>query len=241
MGRSMGRSVSSPGPRLSSRGLVTCSNFFTGGAPGTTLKDLACEPEFAALEARQRSIAARRVELLKQQAAKARETHELLGGPDGMLHHSMRHCNDTRHAISYAQQRGVQKYYQSPQRITALDKSNALGSKEKELRVIEREIQAGHEEERLIVKAMNNLNVGAIEGRGPRAGQVTSLAAWRNVYGNPAGHLALGSPGYATEWRPHPRVYGGPNSPLPYGHKKQQLFPSFASVAVDMKLGRDLK
>ena len=238
----LGRSVSS-GPRLSRRGLVTstASSFFTGPLPATTLKDLAAEPEFQALEVRQRAIAARRVDLLKQQAALASDTHALLGGPDGLLHHTQRHVNDTKHAISYAQRRGIQQYYASPTRIAQLDASNALGGRVRELQALEREVQAGHEEERLIQRAMANLNVGAVEGRGPRAGQVTSLATWRAVYGNPAGHLAAASPGYATEWRPSTRMYGGPNSPLPHGHKRQQLFSSFASLGVDMKLGRDLK
>ena len=238
-----GRSVSS-GPRLSRRGLVTTSAaLFTGAAApaSATLRDLAAEPEFQTLEARQRAVAARRVELLRQQAALARETHALLGGADGMLHHSQRHVNDTKHAISYAQRRGIRAYYQSPPRVAALDSGNALGGKVRELQALEREVAAGHEEERALLKAMANLNVGAIEGRGPRAGQVTSLASWRSVYGAPAGTLAAASPGYATEWRPHPRMYGGPNSPLPHGHKRQQLFQGFASVAVDMKLGRDLK
>jgi hypothetical protein len=236
-----GRSVSS-GPRLSARGLVTCAPFFTGGAPGhATLRDLSAEPDFQALEARQRGIVARRIELLKRQAAKARETHGLLGGADGLLHHARRHVNDTKHAISYAQRRGIQQYYQSPPRVSAAERDNVLGSHAKEQRDLEAEIQAGHEEERLVVKAMANLNVGAVEGRGPRAGRVTNLATWRSVYGNPAGHLATTSPGYATEWRQSRRMYGGPNSPLPHGHKRLQLFASFASSGVDMRLGRDLK
>lgn len=241
-GSRLGRSASS-GPRLSRRGLVTTTSaaFFTGAPPAATLKDLAAEPEFQALEARQRAVAARRIELLRQQAALAREAHGVLSGPEGMLHDSQRHVNDTKHAISYAQQRGIQRYYQSPGRVAALDASDALGGRVRELRALEREVQAGHEEERALLKAMANLNVGAVEGRGPRAGLVTSLATWRSVYGSPAGHLATASPGYATEWRPHPRMYGGPNSPLPHSHKRQQLFPSFASSAVSMKLGRDLK
>jgi hypothetical protein len=243
-GGALGRSRSS-GPRLSRRGLVTTTSaaLFTGAppAPSATLRDLAAEPDFAALESRQRAVAARRVELLRQQAALAREAHGVLSGPEGMLHDSVRHVNDTKHAISYAQRRGIQTYYASPGKIAALDAGDALGARVRELRALEAEVQAGHEEERALRRAMANLNVGAVEGRGPRAGQVTSLATWRSVYGSPAGHLAAASPGYATEWRPSPRMYGGPNSPLPHGHKRQQLFPSFASAAVTLKLGRDLK
>lgn len=240
---SLGRRSQSTGPRLTSRGLVTTSSaFFTGPAPGTTLKELLSDqPELHALEARQRSVAARRVELLKQQAALARETHGLLDGPDGLVHHARRHVNDTRHAISYAQRRGIQQYYQSPPRVASLEAGNALGARVAQMAALDKELQAGHEEERVLVRAMGNLHVGAVEGRGPRAGQVTSLAAWRTVYGSPSGHLAAASPGYATEWKQSPRMYGGANSPLPHGHKRLQLFPGFQSQAVTMKLGRDIK
>ena len=238
------RRSNSCGPTLSRRGLVTTSaGFFTGGPPSQSLKELACDigPDFVALEARQRSIATRRVELLKRQASLSKEMNALLSGPDGMLKHTNSRVNNTRGAIWHAQKRGAYEYYSPPPRVTQLDKGNALGGKTKELADLEKEIQAGHEEERLVLLAMKNLNVGAVEGRGPRAGQVTNLSTWRSTYGNPSGHLSVTSPGYATEWKPHPRYYGGPNSPLPHGHKRLNLFTGFASSAVDMKLGRDLK
>jgi hypothetical protein len=236
--------------------VTTASGFFTGPPPGQTLKELSGDigSDFTALESRQSAIAARRVELLRRQAEVTKEMNGVLTDPaDGLVRHTSSTLNNTKGAIWHGQKRGAWQYYSPPPKVQQLEKGNVLGGKVRELAALDKEIAAGHKEERLVLIALKNLNVGAVEGRGPRAGQVTNLATWRATYGSPTGKLALASPswgttkgggganGYATEWRPNPRVYGGPNSPLPHGHKRLSLFSSFSSSAVTMTLGRDLK
>jgi hypothetical protein len=240
---SLRQTLSSPGSSLTRRGLATTSSkFFTGTAvpiQGVTLKQLATQPEFLALESRQVALAARRVELLARQAAVSKELNALLSGPDGMLKDTLAHKHDTAGFVWNAQTWGYTaktKHYLSPPRIAQADKSNTLGAKTKELNALEKEVAAGKEEERLLVEAMRR---AAVSDHAKHA-NVNSLAAWRATYGSPSGALAA-SPGYATEWAPKGRFFGGPNSPLPHGHKKLNIFEGWASGAVDMKLGRDLK
>lgn len=245
---SLRQTLSSPGGssprRLSRRGLATtASKFFTGvtvPVQNVTLKELSAQPEFLALESRQSALAARRVELLARQAAVSRELNLLLGGPDGMLKDTLSHKHDTAGFVWNSQTWGYTaktKHFQSPPRIAQADKGNVLGQKAKELNALEKEVAAGKEEERLLMEAMRRV---AVSEHGKQS-NVTSLAAWRATYGAPSGALAAASPGFATEWSPKGRYYGGPNSPLPHGHKKLNIFEGWASGAVDMKLGRDLR
>ena len=237
----------SPSQRVTKRGLVhTSAHLFTGAAasPSATLKDLGAAPEFLALEARQAALSARRVELLRKQGALAAEVNKLLSSPDGMLRDTTASLRATSRHVWNAQTWGytaTSAKHATPPRIASLDKGNALGSKAKELNALEKEVVAGHEEERLIVEAMQRLGVGEGQGLSRRAEGVTSFAAWRAAYGAPSGALAASSPGYASEWSPKGRFFGGPNSPLPHGHKKLNIFTGFASGAVDLRLGRDLK
>jgi hypothetical protein len=235
---------SSPRGTLRRSGLVTTSSSFFNGPPaGTTLRELASEPDFVSLESAQRALSARRVELLKQQAQLSRDTHEALSHPhDGMLVTTLRSVHDTQRTIVDAQKRGIREHYQSPQKVAALDKSNFLGLKAAEMRSIQEEIKQGEFEEEKIVKAINNRHPGAAVGRGPRASPVTSLAAWRAEYGSPTGKLAETSNGYASTWSPTLRYYGTslPGSG-PYGHKSSKLFTGFASDGVDFRIGRDIK
>ena len=241
------RQTLSPGagsPRLTRRGLATTGAKFYTGAPAQaslTLKELtAGQSEFLSLESRQAALASRRVELLARQAAVAKELHALLGGPGGMLQDTLSHKHDTAGFVWNSQTWGYTaktKHFQSPPRIAQADKGNTLGAKAKELNALEKEVAAGKEEERLLVEAMRRAAVSDTA----KHVNVTTLAGWRATYGAPSGALAAASPGYATEWSPKGRYYGGPNSPLPYGHKKASIFPGWASGAVDMKLGRDLR
>ena len=235
----------SPSRRVTQRGLVhTSAHLFTGAPSGTTLRELGAPPEFLALEARQAALAARRVELLRRQAALAAEVHELLAAPDGMLRDTTASLRATTRHVWEAQTWGYtarsKKHAPSP-RVAGLDKGNALGAKAKELNELEKQVSAGHEEERLLVEAMRRVGAGGEQGLSPRARGVTSFASWRAAYGGPSGELAAASPGYATEWSPKGRFFGGPNSPLPHGHKRLNIFEGFASGAVDLKLGRDLR
>ena len=243
---SLRQTLSSPGSprRLTRRGLATTSSkFFTGVSlplQNVTLKDLSGQPELLSLESRQSALAARRVELLQRQAAVSKELSALLGGPEGMLKDTISHKNDTAGHVWNAQTWGYTakaKHFQSPPRIAQADRSNTLAQKAKELNALEKEVAAGKEEERLLVEAMRRAGVS----EHAKHASVTSLAAWRATFGAPSGALAAASPGFATEWSPKGRYYGGPNSPLPHGHKRLNIFEGWASGAVDMRLGRDLK
>ena len=241
------RSFSSPtSPRATSTlrrsGLVTTSaSYFTGPPPGTTLRDLSAEPDFVNLEIAQRTVYARRVELLKRQAALSREAHEVLSNPqDGMLVHAMRSVHSTQMAIVDSHKH--KRSYSSPQRLVELEKNDFLGVKSAEMLHIQKELAAGEGEEFKIAQAIANRHPGASVGRGPRASSVTSLAAWRAVYGSPTGALVAATTGFESQWSPTPRHYGTslPGSG-PHGHRTSKVFTGFASQSLDLKLGRGLK
>lgn len=233
----------SPRGSLRRSGLVTTSaSLYTGPPPATTLRELAADSEFDALESRQRAIATRRVELLKRQAAISRESHTALTDPDGLCASTRQHVHDTQRVIADAQKRGIRPYFTSPPKAATLDAKNYLGAQAKALADIQAEITAGEAEEKSIVAALTALHTGAAMGRGRRADSVTNLASWRATYGSPSGALAATSPGYTSTWSPTPRYYGmSPPGSGPHGHKrKQPIFPSFASSAETLSLGRDI-
>lgn len=234
----------SPRGSLRRSGLVTTSaSLFTGPPPPTTLRELAAGSEFDALETRQRAIAARRVELLKRQAAISRESHTALTDSDGLVASTRQHVHSTQRAIVDAQKRGIRPYFSSPPKAAQLEAKDFLGAQAKALADIQAEISAGEAEERSIVSALAGLHTGAAIGRGRRADTVTNFASWRATYGSPSGALAATSPGYASTWSPTPRYYGmSPPGSGPHGHKRRQaVFPSFASSAETLNLGRDIK
>jgi hypothetical protein len=223
----------SASPRLRKSGLVsTASGFFSGPPSARTLSELSKDPELASLEARQSALVARRVELLKRQAAVSKE---LAGESRAMLQDTLRGVHNTQRAVTEAQKRGAWSYHVSPQRVAQHDASNYLGARTAELASMQAEVQAGQEEERLLVAAMQGLS----SHRAVSA--VNSLSSWRATYGNPNGSLAQASPGYASEWAPLPKYYGPPAPLSPHGHKRKQYYPGFASSAVTLKLGRDLQ
>jgi hypothetical protein len=193
----------SPRGSLRRSGLVTtAAPLFTGPAPAATLRELAADADFTPLEATQRSLATRRVELLKRQAAISRESHAALSGADGLCASGRQHVHDTQRAIVDAQKRGIKPYFVSPPKAAALEANNFLGAQAKALNDISAELASIDAEERRVVAAMGALHVGAAVGRGRRADTVTSLAAWRATYGSPNGALAASSPGYTSTWSP---------------------------------------